>query len=60
LPSCDVLGYGRDVVFAPVLSRGGGIHHFDITLSILFFVSFSSFIYILQVEFRERCPDQRY
>jgi len=51
------LGYGRAVDFAPAL---GGIHHFDIVLSLLFFVSSSSFVYVLQIEFGEGSPDQRY
>jgi hypothetical protein len=54
------LVYGRDVDFAPVLSRDGGIHHFDIVLSLIFFVSSSSFVHVLQIKFGERCPDQRY
>jgi hypothetical protein len=52
------LGYGRrDVDFA--LSRDSSVHHFNIVLSLLFFI-FIFFIYILQIGIGERCPNQRY
>jgi hypothetical protein len=60
LPSCDVLGYGRrdvDLVFA--LSCDGSIHHFNVALSLLFFI-FIFFIYVLQIGNGERRPNQRY
>jgi hypothetical protein len=54
------LGYGRrDVDFALALSRDGSIHHFDIVLSLLFFI-FIFFVYILQIGIGERRPNQRY
>jgi hypothetical protein len=40
--------------------RDDGIHHFNIFIPLLFFVSFFDFFHVLQVEFGERCPYQRY
>lgn len=60
MPSYDVLGYGRrDVDFALALSCDGSIHHFNIVLSLLFFIFFI-FVYIFQIGIGERCPNQRY
>jgi hypothetical protein len=57
LPSCDVLGYGRDLdLAAAVLPRHGRVHHFDIFV-FLFFVFVVVFSYVLQIEVGERSPD---
>jgi len=60
LPTCNVLGYGRrEVNFALAVSGDDGIYHFNIVISLLFFI-FIMFLYILQIGIRERRPDQRY
>jgi len=60
LPTCNVLGYGRrEVNFALAVSCDDGIYHFNIVISLLFFI-FIMFLYILQIGIRERRPDQRY
>ena len=41
------------------LSRDGSIHHFNVVLSLLFFI-FIFFVYILQIGNGERRPNQRY
>ena len=50
------MGYGRDGDFALALLH---IHHFNIVVSFLFFVS-CSLVHVPQIEFGERRPDQRY
>jgi len=41
------------------VSCDDGIYHFNIVISLLFFI-FIMFLYILQIGIRERRPDQRY
>jgi hypothetical protein len=57
------LGYGRrdvDLVLL-ALSCDGSIHHFNIVLSLLFFILvFILVVYILQIGIGARRPNQRY